>query len=329
MTRPRLFIGIPTLDRWEHLAESIKDAIAQTVPAQVIVADQGKTPETKGVCDSWCDNPFFKRVDSPATSLWENWRFVAEQAIEDGAEFFTWLQDDDYLNEYFSMRVVRAFDHYKDANVYCSNLGMSYSQNLGFLHVRNWGPAVPVDVRRNRPTCYPGNLLVIAGYLHSWCMSPAKAFRVNDQFKHMLETLPPECDCLTERLDIAACGLHSRFIVDPKPAGMWNMHDRNESQISGDKQPGQWAPAFAYLDSLMDQIPDWRSEMAAWMSCLGGIGPGLLKTYHDHLRQHYLKSNYATQIYEMLEDSLRAAGVKIEAEKEEAIADANGHLVTA
>ena len=329
MTPPRLTIGIPTLDRWEHLQDAIKEAMGQTLPARIIVADQGKCPETKGVCDSWSDHPWFKRIDSPATNLWENWRFVAEQAIEDGAEFFTWLQDDDYLNEYFSMRVCRAFDHYRDANVYCSNLAMSYDNHLGFLHVRNWGPCVPVDVRRNRPTCYPGNLLVIAGYLHSWCMSPAKSFRVNDQFKRMLETLPAECDCLTERLDVAACAMGNRFIVDPKPAGNWNIHDRNESQITGEKQPGQFAPAFAYLDAMMDQIPYWRNELAGWMSCLGGIGPNLLKTYYDHLRAHYHKSPYATQIYEIIEGAIKAAGIKIEPEKEETPADVNGHLVTA
>lgn len=312
MTEPRLTLGIPTLDRHEHLSEALQNAMGQQVPVKIIVADQGQTKETKGVCAEWSDHPWFKRVDSPATNLWENWRFAAETAVEDGAEFFTWLQDDDFLIETFARRVIRAFDAFPEANVYCSNVAMCYGKGVGFLHVRNWGPKVPVDLVRGRPMSYPGNMMVIAGYFDSWCMSPAKSFRVNDQFRGMLETMPSECDCLTERLDVAACALGNKFIVDPRAAGYWNIHDRNESQITGEKQPAQFKPAFEYLDTMMDHIPDWRQELAVWMACLGNHN--LIKTYFDSIRPHRCKSPYAEQIATIFEEILIASGVKIEPE---------------
>jgi hypothetical protein len=308
MSKPRLTLGIPTLDRHEHLSETLQNAMGQQVPVSIIVADQGKTPETKGVCDEWSSHPHFKHVESPATSLWENWRFVAEQAIDDGAEFFTWLQDDDYLVETFAKRVVRSFDAFPEANLYCSNVAMCYGKGMGFLQVRNWGPTVPVDLIRGRPMCYPGNMLVIAGYFNSWCMSPAKSFRVNKQFRNMLETLPGNCDCLTERLDIAACGVGSKFICDPRAAGYWNIHDRNESQITGEKQPAQFLPAYEYLDNLMDLVPDWKNDLLFWM---GNIPPHWIKDYMKHMVVHKHKGRYALEVYDVFAESLRAIGMDI------------------
>lgn len=313
MSKPRLIIGIPTFDRCltrpDLLAKSIVSAAAQTVPASIIVAAQEHDRECRNVCKEWEEHPLFRVVESPATNLWQNWRFVAEEAIKDGAEFFLWLQDDDEITHMLSHRIVHAFDHWKDATVYCSNLGMSYDNGLGLPWKRAWGPKVPADMKHGTPAAWPGNLLTIVGYIDSWCLSPAKAFRVNDQFKAMLAEMPDNCDCYTERLNIAACAIGRRFINDPKSAGIWNIHGKNESQITGESQPAQVQPAFDYLDGLMDLIPDWRQEFLGWMSCLGPSD--MIQVYYGHLYPHRHKSPYAMQIFDLIEEALKSTGVDV------------------
>ena len=313
MSQPRLTIGIPTYqraaDRPGLLQQAIRDAIGQTTPTRVIVCDQGKTDECRDICREWQEHPDFIYAASPATSLWENWRYVAELAADDGAEFFSWLQDDDGLSEKFSSRVCRSMDYFPDAGAYCSNLALAYDNCLGYKHVSNPGPKVPVDIVHGRPMPWPGNLLVILGYFDSWCMSPAKAFRVDDQFRTMLASLPGDCDCFTERLDVAGACAGRRFIVDPKQAGYWNIHGKNESQLTGATQPGQVKPAYAYLDTLMDGIPDWRQELLGWMTV---CPPGLVETYYKGGYQHREKSHYTDQILNLFEDAMAGGGFDME-----------------
>lgn len=330
---PKLTIGIPTFNRPERLQAAIQSAMGQTIPVKVLVANQTDDDDWELVCKEWLDHPNFKCVQSPATTLWENWRFVAETAADDGAEFFTWLQDDDLLADRFARRVVRSFRHYPGATVYCANLRMAYDNRLGFVGRGNFGPNVPVDIIRGAVMAWPADMLVIAAYFSSWCMSPAKSFRVTDQFRTMLRDLPGNCDCMTERLDIAGAGIGHEFICDPAMAGVWVMHGKNESQISGDRQEGQVEPAYAYLDTLMDQIPHWRKSLAEWMICLGNAYD--IESHWKHMRPHRKKSPYAMQISDIFEDSLRTVGSKAvaeadkETEEELADANANGHLIPA
>jgi len=323
---PRLTIGIPTykraLERPELLQQAIRDAIGQTVPTRVIVCDQGKSDECRGVCREWSGHPHFRYMESQATTLWENWRHAAETAADDGAEFFSWLQDDDGLSEKFASRVCRAMDYYPDAGAYCSNLALAYDNNLGYKHVSNPGPKVPIDVVHGVPMAWPGALLTILGYFDSWCMAPAKAFRVDDQFREMLRGLPGDCDCFTERLDIAGACVGRRFVVDPKQAGYWNIHGKNESQVTGEKQPGQVVPAYAYLDTLMDRIPEWRNELLGWMSV---APPAMVETYFKGGLPHREKSGYAAQILDVFEDAMANGGFDVEKIK----ADVAGKAVAA
>lgn len=320
--KPRLTIGIPTYkrvtERPELLQEAICSAVAQTVPANILVVDQGQTAECKEVCKEWKEHPNFRYIESPATSLWENWKYAAETAADDGAEFFSWLQDDDLLCEKFSSRVCRSFDYFPDAGAYCSNLALSYDNRLGFLMVRNPGPKVPVDTIRGKPAAWPGNLLTVIGYFDSWCMSPAKAFKVDDQFRKMLASLPDGCDCFTERLDIAGACIQRRFIVDPKQAGNWNIHGKNESQITGDKQPAQVKPAYEYLDTLMEQIPDWEQELLGWMSTLGT--PNIIDTYYKGTIKHKGKSAWLDRMLDLFANVLEHSGMSTEPQTEGAAA---------
>lgn len=313
MPEPRLTIGIPTKNRAiecpERLQRAVHFILGSSIPVKVIMADQGHSDECRLLCKEWEQHPHFKRIDSPATNLWENWRFVAETAADEGAEFFMWHQDDDLLSIRTARRVVNSFDHFTDATVYCSSLALAYDNLLGRLDKSNPGPRVPVDVLYGQPMAWPGNLLTIIGYVDSWAMSPAKAFRVNDQFRGMLATLPAECDCYTERLDIAACAFGHKFIVDPNRAGCWVIHKTNESQITGETQAAQVQPAYDYLDRLMDRIPDWRQELLGWMSCLGEAD--LIKTYYANTYKHADKSPYCAQIVNIFGEALEAGGMDL------------------
>ena len=128
---PRLTIGIPTFNRPERCQRAIQSALGQSVPCNVLVADDGTNDETEYTCREFSEHPNFRYLRSPAKTLWQNWRWVACPAIARGAEFFTWLQDDDLLSVRFARRVVRSFDKYPKATVYCSRLAPAYDNMLG------------------------------------------------------------------------------------------------------------------------------------------------------------------------------------------------------
>src|SRR5512135_962594 len=100
MRNPRLTIGIPTFNRPERCSRAIQSALGQSVPVKVIVSDDGDGDDCERVCRQWSDHPNFTYLKSPGKKLWHNWRYVAEQAIEGGAEFFSWLQDDDLISDH-------------------------------------------------------------------------------------------------------------------------------------------------------------------------------------------------------------------------------------
>lgn len=303
---PRLTIGIPTFNRPERLQRSIQSALGQSVPCRVIVADDGDTDEPERICREYADHPGFTYLKSPARKLWHNWRFVAERACDDGAEFFMWLQDDDLIAPRVARRIVRGFDQFPDANMYTSRLCMAYDNMLGCAWVGNWGPKLPLDLLWGGMTTFPGKLLVPIAYFDSWSMSPAKAFRVGDDFRAMLAALPDDCDMFTERLDIATMGLSGKAIADPNMAGYWMIHGRNESQLTTATCNDQVAAAFRYIDSLMDQVPAWRDELLSWMACLGTVD--LIESLYNGIKDHRGKSPYCDQILNMWEDILGPMG---------------------
>lgn len=306
MSEPRLTIGIPTFNRPERLYRAIQSAMGQTVPVKVLVADDGDADDCERICKEWEEHPHFRYLKSPVTKLWHNWRWVAEQAVADGAEFFMWLQDDDLITPRLARRVVQSFDRFPDAKVYTSRLQMAYDNMFGCAWVGNWGPKIPLDFLWGGVTSYPGRLLVPIAYFDSWAMAPAKAFRCGDVFTAMLEALPDDCDMFTERLDIAYMGLHGPAIADPAMAGYWMIHGRNESQMTGHTCQDQIRRAFGFLDGLMDGVPNWRDELLSWISCLGN--PDLIHSLWKGITDHRGKSPYCDQILDIFEDILKASG---------------------
>lgn len=312
LKKTRLTIGIPTFNRPERCNRAIQSALGQSVPVNVIVADDGDGDECERICKQWSDHPNFTYLKSPAKKLWHNWKWVAEQAIENGAEFFSWLQDDDLIADHHARRICRSFDYYPKADVYCARLAMAYDNLLGCHWTGSFGPRLPMDLLRGQPTDFPGIILLPIAYFDGWGMAPAKAFRVGPVFKKMLGELPDDCDMMTERLDLAYMGSMGGAIADPAIAGYWILHSRNgkldnESQKTSDQLRQQITSAFRFLDDLMDVHPEWRENLISWMSCLGN--PQQYSTFHGNLYPWKDISPYAGQILEILEDAMRSCGV--------------------
>src|SRR5271166_44218 len=264
---PRLTIGIPTHDRPDMLSRAIRSALDQTVRCKIVVCDDGSNPKTDRVCRNCAeDNPDFSYRKSPATCLWENWRFTAEQADTD---FFLWLQDDDVVSPTLAERVIASFDRYPRASVYCSRLAMSYNNRLGCSFFGSWGPKLEVDYLHMQPTEFPGSLLVPVGYFDVWAQSPAKAFKVGDAFRLMLSSLPSMCDKYTERLDIAFMGLHGTAVCDPGVAGYWYQHTGMTSTLTEKEDRRQAVICYKFLDMLVEACPNWRDLVFDWLSTPG------------------------------------------------------------
>src|SRR5271170_6150453 len=113
MNAPRLTVGIPHLDRTEHLQWALDSALKQTIPVRIIVADQGQTSKTRNMMSRYKNNPNVEHVPTNATCLWENWEECARAC---DTEFFMWLQDDDTLARVTADRVVRGFDAFPIAH---------------------------------------------------------------------------------------------------------------------------------------------------------------------------------------------------------------------
>lgn len=305
----KLTIGIPTYNRAERLQRAIQAAIGQSMPCNVVVADDSDDDHAERLCKPWTEHPNFTYLRSPAKKLWHNWRWVAERAYEMGSEYFMWLQDDDIIRVHTARRIVKSMDRYPGCSVWCSNLRMGYDNLLGQLWVGNWGPKIPVDIWGDSAAPFAGKLLTPIAYVDSWSMSPAKAFRCGEWFPKMISDLPDDCDMFTERLDIAYAGLHGEAICDPVPAGIWIIHDRNESQHTGHTCPDQVKSAYAFIDTLMDRNPSWREELLGWIGSLGTLG--LVIDYARTLANHKHLSCYASQIYDILAGILEAHGQKV------------------
>lgn len=301
MKKPRLTIGIPTRNRPEMLRRAIDSAMVQSAPVQIVVNDSGNCNRTRLMCKGFQVRENFEYIQRDGGSLWENWKHVARQA---DTEFFMWLQDDDLISPFLADRVIKAFDQYPNANVYCSRLTYSYDGRLGSSWYGAWGPKLPLDFLRMRPTEFPGGLLASVAYFDCWAMAPAKAFRVGSPFRLMLDVLPDGCDMFTERLDIAFMGLHGTAIADPNVAGLSVLHGQNESEITGKEAWKQSVIAYKFIDMLVESIPSWKDLLFEYLDT-PGIDRNLQAWYNDMSLNVELSQN-AKAIYKMFGGALRA-----------------------
>ncbi len=260
---PRLTIGIPTVDRPEHLQYAIDSCLAQTVPVKVIIADQGGTEGTGRVMDRYADHPHVRHRLTHAANLWQNWRDPA-QACE--TEFFAWLQDDDIVSRIFASRVIQAFDSYPQALHWQANCHCSPDR----VHALKWGwngPQIGVRMIDTATEQWPGGILLASMYLTSWALSPGVAFRCGFEFDAAVDGMPEGCDLFAERLILAAMGAQGPWVADPVTAGYWHHHGGNESyaqNASGDL-PRQRAIMVEHLDDILDRAKGWQEAFFVWL----------------------------------------------------------------
>jgi glycosyltransferase involved in cell wall biosynthesis len=266
--RPKLTVGVPHLDRTEFLGKTIDCLLKQTTPCKILVADQGKTDATFELMRRYEDDPNVVHVPTEATCLWENWRAAAELAMDDGAEYFAWCQDDDVVHPRYAERIVLAFDTFQEAKTWTAILAIAEDENLA-MWFTGVGPPIPMDLMRNRPTLIDGELLVPFSYITSWALSPAVAFRCGDDFRDAMAEVPKGCDLYTERTILAAMGTKGKVACDPVRIGYWRHHGKNESYRQNlHERPDQQRAFLAWTDSMMDRLPGWEEHLVPWASIM-------------------------------------------------------------
>lgn len=263
MSEPRLSICIPHLDRSEHLQHAIDSALRQTMPVNVVVADQGHTERTKAVMDRYADHPHVRHVLTESTCLWENWKAAAEAA---DTEFVGWLQDDDIVSRVYASRVIQAFDRFPQALHWQARCYVSPDR----MHAVWWGvngPQVGLDMINLQPEMWPGGMLIASMFLVSWALSPGVAFRVGDEFRLALDAMPKRCDLFAERLILAAMGAQGPWVADPVVAGYWHHHGKNESyaQNADGSIVAQQKLMCEGLDEIIDHSPEWQGHFFRWL----------------------------------------------------------------
>ena len=116
LTKPRLTIAIPTLNRAALLSRAIESALAQTSSEiEILVSDNGSTDDTPAVIAQYArqhPEPRFRTYRHPSTMPATNHgQFLIEHAR---GEFFLGLSDDDFIEPAFATEVLALFDQHPE-----------------------------------------------------------------------------------------------------------------------------------------------------------------------------------------------------------------------
>lgn len=132
-------IGIPTYNRRYFLGEAICSAERQTVkPAQIIVTDNCSSDGSQNVRPRDRSIDFvYKRHSKPVSAI-ENFK---ASLLLCKTEYFSWLQDDDYIFPQMGEKLLDALIDMPDANAAIAYAFCSKDINrIRFLQVNVWGP---------------------------------------------------------------------------------------------------------------------------------------------------------------------------------------------
>lgn len=300
MSSPKLTIVIPHLSRTDFLAKAIEHALDQSVPAKVLVADQGHTPETAELMDRYADHRLVSHCRTEATCLHDNWAAGYRLAMADGAQYVAIYQDDDIVHHRYSERINLAFDVYHDALTWTARLACAQDPELA-IWFSGVGPLIPMNLMKNQARILPGHIMLPYGYLTSWALSPAVAFRAGADLNQALDAIPRDCDLYTERTILAEMGTRGPVVVDPAVLGYWVHHAKNESyRQNATTQPEQAKVFYAWMDRLMDRTDGWEEILLEWAKCMPNMH---LQSYIQGLES--CDSRYAGGIAEILRAGLK------------------------
>jgi glycosyltransferase involved in cell wall biosynthesis len=298
--QPKLTVGIPHLNRSALLKRAIDSLLYQSVPCKILVADQGHTEETAELMAEYADNPLVMHRLTEAKCLQSNWEAAAEMAMEDGAEYFAWVQDDDLVRYHYSERINMAFDAYSTANAWTARLNISDDGENGIWFAGN-GPMIPMDILKNKPRVIPGHLMIPMAVFTSWALSPAVAFRCGDGFRDALAEAPRDCDLYTERTILASMGARGDQVCDPVTVGYWIMHEENESKRQNlASQPQQKEIFLNWIDDRLDEAKEWDTILLEWARMMPNTH---LHAYIASMDGH--ESRYVNGVAEVLKLGLK------------------------
>lgn len=263
------------------LPRALDSALDQTVPARILIADDGDCDRTVGILrDRYGEHLRGGRIihlRTGAVEPWENWRAGAE-ACE--TELVSWLQDDDIVCKQYVERIIYAFAKSEQLgarpHVWMACLDCADPSAQFGLHFAFNGPIFPMKTLYG--VCEPchwleGSPLAASSYFTSHSLSPALAYRNGPKFRDALRTMPERMDVFIERLMPAEMALHGGVITDPAVVGYWRQHGSNLSRDQHPDQPRQTKLLVAHLDDLLDRIGDWQEPFLAWLRI---VTPGLI-----------------------------------------------------
>ena len=301
--QPKLTVGIPTVDRSEHIQYALDSCLKQTLPVHIIVADQGHSDKTAAVMARYKSHPQIEHIQTDATCLWENWKAAARACT---TEYFAWLQDDDTLARVFADRVVKGFEAFPPAvhwqgSCYCS-------PNRIHVVKQGWnGPQVPVNMQDLVPEMWPGEIVPASMYCTCWALAPGWAFRCGEAFDACLDSIPSDCDLFTERIIPAFMGSRGNVVADPIVAGYWHHHGQNESyaQNANGSYLRQAKSMVAALDDITDATKDWQGYFVMWLRTRSPVDAMTwLSEAHKNKTHPIALSRHTEAIQQALRESL-------------------------
>jgi Glycosyl transferase family 2 len=292
----RVTIVIPTFNRPELLPRALRSALSQTVPAKVIIADDGDTSCTA----AYLAVHHFKELQSGqvrhlktgAKTAWPNWRAGAQAADTD---YVAWLQDDDIVAAKYAENIARSLDDFPDANLWMAQLHCAINETLSFWYSGN-GPWMPMDWQEGKRThCQQGSIITSSSYFASWALSPAQAYRNNDAFRQALSEVPDDCELFVERLMPALVTRGGPFVCEPMIAGYWVQHKGQLSLKQQSEQNDHIVRMLGVLDRLMPALPNWENDLFGWCDLiptqqLANFVQSLAHTFADGRNSPYKKA---------------------------------------
>jgi hypothetical protein len=256
-------IGIPTYNRYHLLKQSLASAVGQDLkPDRIIVSDNCSSDKTSEITcsDPSIDFSYFRHPSTvPAV---ENFRAVLAGCE---TEYFSWLQDDDYLFPGFGAAAIPALnrDPYAVATAGYALYGRDVDRIRSLL-ISVWGPPpFRMDFDHASPFSVPQHCLIpwLTHFLPGF--SPVAMFRTEALRAAMakLPVLEGYSANLFEQHIMAELNSSGSIIYLPAVLGVLRKHDIQITAQLGDYSKEQWMEVqslfYSYAFDLMpgDQAP--------------------------------------------------------------------------
>lgn len=260
----RFTIGIPTYNRPEELKRSITSALDQsTADIEVIVSDNGSDPGIAQLVRSFGDRVRYHQnpTNIGATA---NFELVFEMAR---TEYFSWLQDDDFIHRDFVGRALQAFDMADDVAAY-SCFSVKTPSPTTFYHSILTGPAIPARWMQSEVTLLDGELVAPASLFYSFGNPPALAYRSRD-LRHAIQTGRHRCVLFDERILLAGTIINAKVAVDPWLGAIFSDHDDQDYKRIFREEPtariDQWYVLADAIGALLQGRGDgWKEPTRAY-----------------------------------------------------------------